>query len=111
MTAPKSQIVTGDRVRVIRGNYRDMEGSVLEVLRDEGRVRVEGVNMRKKHTRPSQADPDGGIISVVAPIHISNVMLIDSATEESSLIRTRVEEDGTKERIAVKSGNPIPRPQ
>ena len=111
MTAPKSQIVTGDRVRVIRGNYRDMEGSVLEVLRDEGRVRVEGVNMCKKHTRPSQADPDGGIISVVAPIHISNVMLIDSATEESSRIRTRVEEDGTKERIAVKSGNPIPRPQ
>ncbi len=111
MTSPKPQIITGDRVRVIRGNYRDMEGSVLEVLRDEGRVRVEGVNVRKKHARPSQADPDGGIISIVAPIHISNVMLIDSATEESSRVRTRVEEDGTKERIAVKSGNPIPRPR
>ena len=111
MTSPKHQIITGDRVRVIRGNYRDMEGSVLEVLRDEGRVRVEGVNVRKKHARPSQADPDGGIISIVAPIHISNVMLIDSATEESSRVRTRVEEDGTKERIAVKSGNPIPRPR
>ena len=111
MTGPKSKIMTGDRVRVIRGNYRDMEGSVLEVLRDEGRVRVEGVNMRKKHARPSQTDPDGGIISVVAPIHISNVMLIDSDTQESSRIRTRVEEDGTKERIAVKSGNPIPRPR
>ena len=111
MTSPKPQIITGDRVRVIRGNYRDMEGSVLEVLRDEGRVRVEGVNVRKKHARPSQAAPDGGIISIVAPIHISNVMLIDSATEESSRVHTRVEEDGTKERIAVKSGNPIPRPR
>ena len=104
-------ILKGDRVRVIRGNYRDMEGSVLEVLRGEGRVRVEGVNLRKRHTRPSQADPDGGIITMVAPIHISNVMLIDPAAETPSRVRIRVEEDGTKERISVKSGNPIPRPQ
>jgi large subunit ribosomal protein L24 len=111
MGGPKSKIMKGDRVRVIRGNYRDMEGSVLEVMRDEGRVRVDGVNIRKRHTRPSQADPDGGIISMVAPIHISNVMLVDSASEQASRVRTRVEEDGAKERIAVKSGNPIPRPQ
>jgi len=111
MAAPKHKIMKGDRVRVIRGNYRDMEGSVLEVLRGEGRVRVEGVNLRKRHTRPSQADPDGGIITMVAPIHISNVMLIDPAAETASRIRIRIEEDGTKERIAVKSGNPIPRPQ
>ena len=107
----KSHIVKGDRVRVIRGNFRDIEGSVLEVLRDEDRVRVEGVNMRKRHTRPSQANPDGGIITFEAPIHISNVMLVDPASEAASRIRVRVEEDGTKERIAVKSGNPIPRPQ
>ncbi len=111
MGAQKHKIMKGDRVRVIRGNYRDMEGSVLEVLPDQNRVRVEGVNLRKRHTRPSQADPEGGIISMVAPIHISNVMLIDPATEEPSRIRMRVEEDGTKERISVKSGNPIPRPQ
>jgi large subunit ribosomal protein L24 len=107
----KHKIMKGDRVRVIRGNYRDMEGSVLEVLPDQDRVRVEGVNVRKRHTRPSQADPEGGIISMVAPIHISNVMLIDPATEEASRVRMRLEEDGTKERISVKSGNPIPRPQ
>ena len=111
MGARKHKIMKGDRVRVIRGNYRDLEGSVLEVLPDEDRVRVEGVNLRKRHTRPSQADPDGGIISMVAPIHISNVMLIDPATEQPSRVRTRTEEDGTKERISVKSGNPIPRPQ
>jgi large subunit ribosomal protein L24 len=111
MSRRKHKIMKGDRVRVIRGNYRDMEGSVLEVLPDQDRVRVEGVNVRKRHTRPSQADPEGGIISMVAPIHISNVMLIDPATEEASRVRMRLEDDGTKERIAVKSGNPIPRPQ
>lgn len=110
MGAPKYRIVKGDRVRVIRGNYRDLEGTVLEVLRDEGRVRVEGVNQRKRHTRPSQADPDGGIITFEAPIHISNVMLIDPAGNEASRVRIQVEEDGTKERIAVKTGNPVPRP-
>ncbi len=111
MAGEKYQIMKGDRVRVIRGNYRDMEGSVLEVLRDSGRVRVEGVNQRKRHTRPSQQDPDGGIITFEAPIHISNVMLIDPATDEASRVRIQVEEDGTKERIAVKTGNPIPRPR
>ena len=111
MAGPKYQIMKGDRVRVIRGNDRDVEGTVVEVFRDAGRVRVEGVNMRKRHTRPSEDNPDGGIISFHAPIHISNVMLIDPATEEPSRVRLRVEEDGTKERIAVKSGNPIPRPQ
>ena len=111
MSGPKHKIMKGDRVRVIRGNYRDMEGSVLEVLRDEERVRVEGVNVRKRHTRPSQADPDGGIISMVAPIHISNVMLIDPSSEDASRVRIQIEDDGTKERIAVKSGNPIPKPQ
>ena len=111
MGAPKHKIVKGDRVRVIRGNYRDMEGAVLEVLKDVDRVRVEGVNMRKRHTRPSQQNPDGGIITFEAPINVSNVMLIDPATGEPSRVRMRIEEDGTKERISVKSGNPIPRPQ
>ncbi len=111
MAGEKYQIMKGDRVRVIRGNYRDMEGSVIEVLRDSGRVRVEGVNQRKRHTRPSQQDPDGGIITFDAPIHISNVMRIEPASDEASRVRIQVEEDGTKERIAVKSGNPIPRPR
>lgn len=108
--AQKMKIMKGDRVRVIRGNYRDMEGSVLEVQREKSRVRVEGVNMRKRHTRPSQADPDGGIITFEAPIHVSNVMLIDPTGGTASRVRMRVEEDGAKERIAVKTGNPIPRP-
>ena len=107
----KYKIMKGDRVRVIRGNFRDMEGTVLEVLKDADRVRVEGVNMRKRHTRPSQENPDGGIITFEAPLHVSNIMLIDPATDEPSRIRIRLEDDGTKERISVKSGNPVPKPQ
>jgi large subunit ribosomal protein L24 len=106
----KIAIVKGDRVRVIRGNFRDQEGTVLEVNREEGRVVVEGVNMRKRHTRPTQSNPEGGIITFEAPIHVSNVMLIDPASGEPSRIRMRLEEDGTKERIAIKSGNPVPKP-
>jgi large subunit ribosomal protein L24 len=111
MAKPKHKIMRGDRVRVIRGNYRDLEGSVLEVFPDDDRVRVEGINERKRHTRPSQNDPDGGIMTIVAPIHISNVMLIDPSSEEASRVRIQVESDGTKERIAVRTGNPIPKPQ
>jgi large subunit ribosomal protein L24 len=107
---PKFRIVKGDRVRVIRGNFRDMEGTVLRVLRDKSRVVVEGVNMRKRHERPSQANPEGGIMTFEAPIHISNVMLVDPASDDASRVRMRLEADGTKERIAVKTGNPIPVP-
>jgi len=107
----KHRIMKGDRVRVIRGNDRDVEGTVLEIVKDKDRVRVEGVNVRKRHTRPSEANPDGGIISFEAPVHISNVMLVDPASETPSRVRTRMEDDGTKERIAVKTGNPIPKPR
>ncbi len=105
-----SSILKGDRVRVIRGNFRDMEGPVLRVMPDKERVVVEGVNMRKRHERPSEANPEGGIMTFEAPIHVSNVMLVDPAGGDASRIRVRTEADGTKERIAVKTGNPIPKP-
>lgn len=106
----KTRIVKGDQVRVIRGNYREMEGSVLRVMPEEGKVVVEGVNMRKKHEGPSQNNPDGGIITIEMPLDISNVMLIDPASGEPSRVKIRTAKDGTKERIAVRTGNPIPRP-
>jgi len=105
-----SSIVKGDRVRVIRGNFRDMEGPVLRVIPAKERVVVEGVNMRKRHERPSEANPEGGIITFEAPIHLSNVMLVDPAGGQASRIRVRIEADGAKERIAVKTGNPLPKP-
>lgn len=104
-----TKIVKGDRVKVIRGNHRDAEGTVLRVIRQTRQVVVQGVNMRKRHTRPSQQNPEGGIITFEGPIHISNVMLIEPATGDASRIRMRVEPDGLKERIAVKSGNPVPK--
>jgi len=107
----KHKIVKGDRVRVIRGNYRDQEGTVLRMLPDRNRLVIEGVNVRKHHQRPTSENPEGGIASFEEPIHVSNVMLIDPATGEPSRIRWRIESDGTKERIATKSGNPIPRPR
>jgi large subunit ribosomal protein L24 len=108
-THRKIKITKGDRVRVIRGNDRDQEGAVLRVLPDTSKVLVEGVNMRKKHMRPSESNPDGGIVTMEAPVHISNVMLVDPTSGDASRVRIRVEEDGTKERIAVKTGNPVPR--
>jgi large subunit ribosomal protein L24 len=104
------RIMKGDRVKVIRGNFREVEGTVLRVDRQQGRVVVEGVNMRKKHQRPTQDNPDGGIITMEMPVDVSNVMLIDPASDQPSRVRIRVEKDGTKERIAVKTGNPIPKP-
>jgi large subunit ribosomal protein L24 len=83
----------------------------LRVIPKRDRVVVEGVNVRKHHQRPSASNPEGGIASFEEPIHISNVMLLDPTSGEASRIRLRIEPDGTKERIAVKSGNPIPKPQ
>jgi large subunit ribosomal protein L24 len=105
----KVHVRRGDRVRVIRGNFAGQEGTVLRVLTKENRVVVEGVNMRKRHMRPTQANPEGGIVTFEAPIHASNVMLIDPATGEPSRVRQRTDADGTKERVSVRSGNPIPR--
>lgn len=106
----KRRILKGDRVKVIRGNFREQEGTVLRVLMGSERVVVEGVAMRKRHQRPTQENPDGGIMTFEAPIHVSNIMLVDPGTGQASRVRTRVESDGMKERIAVKTGNPIPKP-
>jgi large subunit ribosomal protein L24 len=105
----KLHVRRGDRVKVIRGNFAGTEGTVLRVVPKTNRVVVEGVNLRKRHTRPSQANPEGGIISFEAPIHASNVMLIDPTSGEPTRVRKRIDADGTKERIAARSGNPIPR--
>jgi large subunit ribosomal protein L24 len=72
-------------------------------------VVVEGINLRKRHRKPSAADPEGGIISFEAPIHASNVMLVDPSTGEPSRTRIQHNADGTKDRVAAKSGRVIPK--
>jgi large subunit ribosomal protein L24 len=107
----KMTVRRGDRVMVMRGNYAGTEGTVLRVLPQENKVVVEGVNQRKRHMRPTQDNPEGGIVTFEAPIHASNVMLIDAKTGEATRVkRNRGASKGSVERIG-KSGNTIPKPK
>ena len=106
----KMTIRRGDRVKIMRGNYAGTEGTVLRVLPNDNKVVVEGVNLRKRHMRPTQENPEGGIVSFEAPIHASNVMLIDPTSGEATRIKRRRDKDGTIERLG-KSGNPVPKPK
>jgi large subunit ribosomal protein L24 len=105
----KLHVRRGDRVRVIRGNNAGQEGTILRVLPKENKVVVEGVNMRKRHMRPTQANPEGGIVTFEGPIHVSNVMLLDPKEKEPTRVRARIDKDGMRERISVRSGTAIPR--
>ena len=99
-------IKTGDKVRVIAGKDKGKEGSVKKILAAENRVVVEGINMIKKHQKPNNANPNGGIIDAEAPIQASNVMLIDPSTNEPTRVGFKVV-DGKKVRVAKKSGKTI----
>lgn len=105
---PKWPIKKGDMVAVIAGNDKDLSHArkVLEVLPLEGRVLVEGVNIRTRHTKPNAQNTRGGIVKQESPIHISNVMLWDGKSEAPSRI-SRAKEDGRSVRIAKKSGEEI----
>ena len=102
----KFKIRKGDRVIVTTGRNKGRTGDVLRVLRADDRVLVQGVNMVKRHTRPSQVNP-GGIIEKEAPLHISNVAHIDPKTSEATRVGYRTLEDGRKVRFARKSGEVI----
>jgi large subunit ribosomal protein L24 len=106
--AVKSHVTKGDTVRVIRGDQKGQEGKVLRVLPQKGRVVVEGINVVKRHKRATQ-QAEGGIIEFPAPIHVSNVMLLDPKSGDPTRVRRKVGKDGTVERVAAKSGQPIPR--
>ena len=98
------KIHKNDMVMVIAGNARGKTGKVLKVYPDRERVIVEGVNMIKRHTRPRQKNPQGGIVQREAPIHVSNVMLVDPKTNQVTRVGTRVIKDettGKKRRMRV----------
>jgi large subunit ribosomal protein L24 len=102
-------VTTGDTVRVMRGDDKGKEGKIIRVYTKTGRVTVEGVNIVKRHRRARTADEQSGIVNFPAPIHASNVMLIDPKSGDPTRSRRQIDEDGTKERISVKSGDAIPR--
>ena len=106
----KMRITKGDTVRVMRGEDKGKEGKILRVFTKTGRVTVEGVNIVKRHRKARRAEEQSGIIEFPAPIHASNVMLLDPTKDgKPTRVRMRIDEDGTKERISVKSGEPIAR--
>jgi large subunit ribosomal protein L24 len=105
----KLHVTTGDTVKVVRGDDKGHVGKVLRVYRKTGRVVVEGANIVKRHRKARTAEEQGGIIDFPAPIHASNVMLLDPKSDAPTRTRRRIDTDGTKERLSVKSGEAIPR--
>jgi len=105
----KMHIAKGDTVRVISGEHRGKEGRVLHAYPKKFTVVVEGVNVVKKHKRATTPGGESGIIEFPAPVAASNVMLLDPKSGEPTRVRRRLDKEGKLERIAVKSGQPIPR--
>jgi large subunit ribosomal protein L24 len=105
----KIHVTKGDTVRVVRGDDKGKEGKVLRVYTKTGRVTIEGVNIVKRHRRARNPDEQSGIMEFPAPMHASNVMLLDPKSGGPTRVRRQIDEDGTKERISVKSGESIPR--
>lgn len=107
------KIRKNDNVMVIAGNDKGKTGKVLKVFPKTSRLIVEGINVRKKHTKPSQRSPQGGIQEKEAPIHISNVMILDPKSNEPTRIGSKIildEKTGKKKiaRISRSSGEMIP---
>ncbi|MDE0813165.1 MAG: 50S ribosomal protein L24 [Alphaproteobacteria bacterium] len=98
----------GDTVTVLAGKDKGKRGEILRVLRVESRLLVRGVNMVKRHTRPSQTT-QGGIVEKEASIHVSNVSHIDPKSDEATRVGFKLMEDGSKVRFAKRSGEVIDR--
>ena len=101
----KFKIKSGDTVRVIAGDHKGTEGNVLKVLKDKNKAIIEGVNMVKKHTKPSAQSPQGGIVEKEAPMHISNLSLLTSKGE-ATRVGYKMEGD-KKVRFSTKSNELI----
>ncbi len=106
-TTHKIKIKKGDLVKVIAGNSKGVQGKVLTVLVDKNRAIVEGANIVKKHTKPSAANPNGGIIEKEAGIHISNLAVIDPKTGATTRVGRKLNAHGKLVRYAKKSGEEI----
>ena len=112
----KLHVSKGDTVKVMRGDDKGKEGKVIRINLQTGRVVVEGVNIVKMHRKARTAEEQSGIREAPAPVHSSNLMLIDPKSGEPTRTRARfdtdvekVERRRTKERVSVKNGEPIPR--
>jgi large subunit ribosomal protein L24 len=102
----KIRIKSGDTVQVIAGDHKGSEGKVLRILRDKNKAIVEGVNTVSKHEKPSAQNPQGGIVEKEAPIHISNLALLDPKSGDPTRVGYEMR-DGKKVRVAKKSNEVI----
>ena len=105
-TMKKLKIKTGDTVRIIAGDHKGTEGKITKVFIDKNKAIVEGANMVSKHEKPSANNPQGGIVKKEAPIHVSNLSLIDSKSSEATRVGFEVR-DGKKVRFSKKSNEVI----
>jgi large subunit ribosomal protein L24 len=103
-----ARIRKGDTVVVISGKDKGKTGKVKRVLHEAGRVVVEGINLVKRHTRPTPRNPSGGILEREQPIYSCKVMPVDPKTGKGTRVRFKSLEDGKKIRVAAKSGDEIP---
>jgi large subunit ribosomal protein L24 len=102
-----ARIRKGDKVIVLTGKDKGRTGEVLKAFPEEGRVLVQGINVHARHTKPSAADPQGGIKRIEAPIHVSNVAHVDPRDGKATRIRFKTDDKGRKVRIAKRSGESI----
>ncbi|MBT8252936.1 MAG: 50S ribosomal protein L24 [Flavobacteriaceae bacterium] len=100
----KIRIKSGDTVRVIAGDHKGAEGRVMKVMRDENKAIVEGINMIKKHMKPSADNPQGGIVEKEAPVHVSNLSLI---TPKGEVTRLGIRMEGDKKVRYSKKTNEV----
>ena len=103
---PKLKIKKGDQVVILSGDDKGKTGEVVKAMPKENKVVVAGINMAKRHQKPSQENA-GGIVSKEMPIHVSNVALIDPKSGKATRVAMRVEEGGRKVRVAKRSGDAI----
>jgi large subunit ribosomal protein L24 len=103
----KLHIRKGDTVMVITGESKGQKGRVLEVDREKGKAIVEGVNMVSKHTKPNAKSPQGGILKKEAPVHLSNLMIVDPASGKPTRIGRRLNNKNKLVRYSKKSGEEI----
>jgi large subunit ribosomal protein L24 len=102
-----ARIRKGDRVLVIAGADKGKRGDVLRVIPKEDRAVVQGVRVAKHHRKPTGLGQPGGIVELEAPIHLSNLMLVDPKSDQPTRVGFRVLEDGRKVRVARKTGQVI----